>query len=199
MIPLEGSSRGQAAPGAANERIPLMTPRPHSILRFLTPALLSILLLFTPYASSSSPDPQISRDGFHPAMLKDISDRAYEPAVIALLSSAKDSIILSMYYITPQKQGPVRSLIRDLENALDRGVSVEIYMNTRFKPGQTTAVAAEEAFDILRKKGARIYAVTPVHLLHHKLIDVDYRHGTSAGGPIPVIDVVWHYHIATSK
>ncbi len=73
-----------------------------------------------------------SQGEFYSARVKDISDRRYEPAVIELLDNAKDSIVLSMYILKPQEEGPVSFLMRDLEEALARGVSVEIYLNTRF-------------------------------------------------------------------
>ncbi|MGB2630969.1 MAG: hypothetical protein WBD17_07075, partial [Candidatus Omnitrophota bacterium] len=36
---------------------------------------------------------------FHPAQVQDISDRAYEPAVIDLINSAKESIVISLYML----------------------------------------------------------------------------------------------------
>ena len=56
-------------------------------------------------------------EGFHPAKVKDISDRKYEPAVIELLDNAKDSIVISMYILNPSTE-PVKLLLKDLEEDL---------------------------------------------------------------------------------
>ncbi|MBN1365880.1 MAG: hypothetical protein JW976_13815 [Syntrophaceae bacterium] len=109
----------------------------------------------------------------HAARVTDISDRAYEPAVIELLDNAKKSIVISMYIIEAEGNTPVRLLVKDLEEALDRGVSVDIYLNTRFKAGHPLDIEKEEVVKILRKKGARIFAVTPSRRMHDKLIIVD--------------------------
>ena len=78
------------------------------------------------------------RTEFYPAKVKDISDRAYEPAIIQLLDNAKESIVMSLYIFNPPETGPVRLLMKDLEEALSRGVSVEIYINT--KPGHGPSI-----------------------------------------------------------
>lgn len=113
---------------------------------------------------------------FYPAQVKDISDRKYESAVIELLDNAEESIVISMYIMQDEEKGPVRLLIKDLEEALDRGVSVEIYLNTQFKSTSADKVIAGKIFDILRKKGAKIFAVTHSIRLHDKLIIVDKRY-----------------------
>ncbi|MDP3730018.1 MAG: phospholipase D-like domain-containing protein [Candidatus Omnitrophota bacterium] len=113
---------------------------------------------------------------FHPAKVKDISDRKYEPAVIELLDNAKESIVISMYIIQADEKSPVQLLIKDLEEALDRGVSVDIYLNTRFQEGRALDVDKNEAFNTLRNKGGRIFGVTPSVRMHDKLIIVDNRY-----------------------
>jgi len=120
--------------------------------------------------------PSDSYDEFYSARVKDISDRAYEPAVIELLDNARDSIVMSMYILKSQEKGPVRLLVRDLEEALERGVSVEIYLNTKFKSSHGEKVTIGKPFDILREKGARIYTVIPRYRLHDKVIIVDNRY-----------------------
>ncbi|MDO8525910.1 MAG: phospholipase D-like domain-containing protein, partial [Candidatus Omnitrophota bacterium] len=110
------------------------------------------------------------------ARVEDISDRAYEPAVIKLLDSAKESIIMSMYVVkSSDNGGPVRLLVHDLEEALDRGVKVEIYINTRPGHGMPSGSDIDLVFKSLTDKGAKIYKVTPYYLLHDKLIIVDGR------------------------
>ncbi|MGB3242697.1 MAG: phospholipase D-like domain-containing protein, partial [Candidatus Omnitrophota bacterium] len=96
---------------------------------------------------------------FHPAQAKDISDRAYEPAVIDLIDNAKESIVISMYMIVPSEKGPLALLLNDLEEALDRGVSVEIYLNTRFPSEMIAPTLEEEPFKRLEEKGAKINPV----------------------------------------
>lgn len=136
---------------------------------------LNILSLF--FFVLSHPVYSIDFQGeFYSARVKDISDRRYEPAVIELLDNAKDSIVLSMYILKPQEKGPVSFLVKDLEEALERGVSVEIYLNTRFTSQQAKRVASEASFELLREKGAKIYTVTSRYRLHDKLIIADERY-----------------------
>lgn len=113
---------------------------------------------------------------FYPAKVKDISDRSYEPAVIKLLDNAKESIVMSMYMVKPNESGPVYLLVKDLEEALDRGVSVEIYLNTRPDHGLPPSSVMSEPLQALIKKGAKIYKFTPHVRLHDKLIIVDSRY-----------------------
>ncbi len=137
---------------------------------FIAALLIFILpLCFIPCSSAEEAP-------FRSAQVRDISDRAYEPAVIELLDNAKDSIVISMYIIQARENGPVRLLIRDLEEALDRGVSVDIYLNTRFQDGRALKAGDEEAFDTIRKKGGRVFCVTPSTRMHDKLIVVDNRY-----------------------
>jgi len=72
--------------------------------------------------------------------------------------------------------GPVRLLLTKLEEALERGVRVEMYLNTRFNSESSPWVISGEAFDVLREKGAEIFAVTHTRRLHDKLIIVDGRY-----------------------
>jgi len=115
------------------------------------------------------------KEGFHPAKVKDISDRKYEPAVIELLDNAEDSIVLSMYILNPSTE-PVRLLLKDLEEAIARGVSVEIYLNTRFKSNDESSINNGKLFDFLAAKGAKIYHIPSFVRLHDKLIVIDKRY-----------------------
>ena len=124
-----------------------------------------LLLSFSLHAYSSD---------FHDARVKDISDRKYEEAVIELLDGAGEEIVISMYMVNPEKK-PVAYLLKDLEEALDRGVSVEMYLNTRRRSKEKPA-GEGEAFDSLRQKGAKIYTVGSSRRLHDKLIVVDRRY-----------------------
>lgn len=110
---------------------------------------------------------------FYPAKVKDISDRAYEPAVIQLLDNAKESIVMSMYMVKPNESGPVYLLVKDLEEAIDRGVSVEIYLNMRPDHGMAPSDIMIQPLQSLIKKGGKIYKFTPHTRLHDKLIIVD--------------------------
>jgi len=72
--------------------------------------------------------------------------------------------------------GPVYLLVKDLEEALDRGVSVEIYLNTRPDFGAPASNIMTQPLQSLIKKGAKIYKFTPNIRLHDKLIIVDSRY-----------------------
>lgn len=113
---------------------------------------------------------------FHPAKVRDISDRAYEGAVIQLLDGAKESIVMSMYLIKADTSGPVYLLVKDLEEALDRGVSVEIYLNTHPMPNVPPVDLATQPFKTIIDKGAKVYKFTPNVRMHDKLIIVDNRY-----------------------
>lgn len=139
----------------------------NTLMRNLRFALILTLLLCLPSPLRAADDP---------ARVTNISDRAYEPAVIKLLDGAKESIVISMYVIEAEKNTPVRLLVKDLEEALDRGVSVDVYLNTRFTERQSLDIEKEEAVKALRKKGARVFAVTPFKRMHDKLIIVDGRY-----------------------
>lgn len=129
----------------------------------------ALLLCFNAFATDQGSE-------FYPAKVKDISDRAYEPAVIQLLDNAKESIVMSMYMVKPNENGPVYLLVKDLEEALDRGVSVEIYLNTRHDHGMPPSDIMIQPLQALINKGAKIYKFTPNVRLHDKLIIVDSRY-----------------------
>ncbi|MDP3791158.1 MAG: phospholipase D-like domain-containing protein [Candidatus Omnitrophota bacterium] len=133
--------------------------------------VISLFLFFFPLLTLAQDQPE-----FSPAKVKDISDRKYEPAVIELLDNAKESIVVSMYIIQAGANGPVRLLIKDLEEALARGVSVDIYLNTRFQDRRALSVEKDEVFNTIREKGGRIFGVTPSTRMHDKLIIVDSRY-----------------------
>ena len=109
---------------------------------------------------------------FHDAKVADISDRKYEPAVIDLLDSAERSIIISMYILKPST-APVALLVKDLTEALQRGVKVEIYLNTRFQSDNDFELSAH--LKGLQKSGAVLYLVSSHRRLHDKLIIIDER------------------------
>ena len=117
----------------------------------------------------------ISTD-FVPAQVMDISDRKYEKSVISLLDNAEESIIMSMYIINPLAKGPVMLLVRDLGEALDRGVRVEIYLNSRFNFNFEGKRHIKEPLVRLQEMGAKIYPVSSNYRLHYKLIIVDGRY-----------------------
>ena len=109
---------------------------------------------------------------FHDAKVADISDRKYEPAVIELLDNATRSIIISMYILKPST-APVALLVKDLTEALQRGVKVEIYLNTRFESDNDFELGSY--LKALEKSGAILYLVSSHRRLHDKLIIVDER------------------------
>ena len=66
--------------------------------------------------------------------------------------------------------------MRDLEEALERGVSVEVYLNSRLDSRDPERTFSEEPFEGLKEKGANIYVATSNYRLHDKLIIVDRRY-----------------------
>ncbi len=113
------------------------------------------------------------------AKVTDISNRKYEKAVIDLIDNAKDSIIISMYSISigEGEKNPVRLLLNDLLEARGRGVTVTIYLNTRFRhDGAEESFIARPMFKELEKAGCEIYPMPKSRVLHDKLIVVDNRY-----------------------
>ena len=79
--------------------------------------------------------PAYPSDDSSPEKITDLSDRKYEQALIDLLDNAKESIVVSMYGISAGagEKTPVMLLLNDLLEARKRGVSVTMYLNTRFR------------------------------------------------------------------
>jgi len=79
--------------------------------------------------------PLSAQEKFSPAQVRDISDRAYEPAIIELLDGAKESIVISMYNISlgAKDRNPIAFLLQDLIEGRQRGVEVTLYLNTNFR------------------------------------------------------------------
>lgn len=115
----------------------------------------------------------LGQDNFLPAQVRDISDRAYEPAMIELLDNAKESIDISMYNITPgeNKRNPVSFLLKDLIEARQRGVRVTLYLNTKFDEKLKFAGYLKELVDA----GCSVNLAPKNIRLHDKLVIVDSR------------------------
>lgn len=127
-------------------------------------------------------NPIFAQEEFLPAGVRDISDRAYEPAVIELIDNAKESVVISMYSISVGKveKNPVRLLLRDLLEARNRGVEVTLYLNTRFSFSNVRKYS-EKLFDSsifhdLKEAGCNINLIPSKYRLHDKLIIVDKRY-----------------------
>lgn len=140
---------------------------------FLTIIFIICLSLFLPFQLL------YSQDSFLPAQVQDISDRAYEPAVIKLLDGAKESIVLSMYNISlgTKKRNPVRFLLEDLIEARQRNVEVTIYLNTNFREidKEPHQLIRTPFFKKLLNAGCIIHLLPSRLRLHDKLIIVDSR------------------------
>ncbi|MGB2630773.1 MAG: phospholipase D-like domain-containing protein, partial [Candidatus Omnitrophota bacterium] len=145
---------------------PPKTRRISAVIALICLVLVALAPTITPVSAAET----------HPAQVLDISDRAYESAVIDLINNAKKSIVISIYTILPAEKGPVALLLNDLEEALDRGVSVEIYLNTRFPSEMIAPTLDEKAFKRLIEKGAKIELVSKKYMLHDKLVIVDSRY-----------------------
>ncbi len=115
-----------------------------------------------------------------PARVTDISDRAYEGAIIKLLDGAKKSIVISMYTVSLGAQGnnPMRLLLDDLVEARGRGVAVTLYLNTKFKGSGDPRgrLSKNEVLKKLETAGCVVHLLAPHRRLHDKLIVVDSRY-----------------------
>ena len=138
--------------------------------------LLAILIL----TASLVIQPLCSADNFVSSRVKDISDRSYEQAIIQLLDNAKESIVISMYSISlgTKTNNPIRLLLNDLLEARQRGVSIKIYLNTRFKSTNRGKISFIDSpvFKELEEKGVIIHFIPSNRRLHDKLIVVDNRY-----------------------
>ncbi len=139
-------------------------------------AVFSFLILFAVFSSVFA----IELTGeFYPAKVKDISDRAYEPALIELLDKAERSIVISMYNISlgANERNPIAFLLQDLLEARQRNVEVVMYVNTNFReidkaPNQFVNTPF---FKNLSDAGCVIHLLPSRLRLHDKLIIVDSR------------------------
>jgi phosphatidylserine/phosphatidylglycerophosphate/cardiolipin synthase-like enzyme len=115
---------------------------------------------------------------FHPAQVRDISDREYEQAVIELIDNAKESVVLGMYYISTQLEtnNPVKLLLNDLVEAEKRGVQVRIYLNTKFPDVSYEELVGEDEFKRLQDAGCEMYFIPQGRRLHDKVVIVDRRY-----------------------
>ena len=124
--------------------------------------------------------PLCAQEDFTSAQVKDISSRAYEPAVIELLDGAKESIVISMYNISlgTKYKNPVRLMLNDLHEARDRNVSVTLYLNTRFRDTdkEQSRLIENPALKKLEDAGCIIHLMSANRRLHDKLIIVDSRY-----------------------
>lgn len=112
-----------------------------------------------------------------PAQVADASDRAYEPLAIHLIDHATSSILLAMYYLREgdNDRHPVNLLLNDLREAAQRGVKVEVYLNTKFA-GDAVASLDTPWVTRLRKAGVKVTAFNPSRRWHGKLLIVDERY-----------------------
>ncbi len=97
-----------------------------------------------------------------------------------LLDNAKKSIVISMYSINlgTEARNPVRLLLDDLLEARERGVSVTLYLNTRFRDADKAKKSFVESpvFEKLKNARCVIYLMPSHRRLHDKLIIVDNRY-----------------------
>ncbi|MBN1527138.1 MAG: hypothetical protein JW919_06125 [Candidatus Omnitrophica bacterium] len=104
---------------------------------------------------------------------------------------------MSMYMVKPNESGPVYLLVKDLEEALARGVSVEIYLNTRPDHGMPPSDIMIQPLQSIINKGAKIYKFTPHTRLHDKLIIVDSRYVVDGSMNWSVAAIKSNYESAT--
>ncbi|MDP2922996.1 MAG: phospholipase D-like domain-containing protein, partial [Candidatus Omnitrophota bacterium] len=124
--------------------------------------------------------PAYPADDSSPEKITDISDRKYEQVLIDLLDNAKESIVVSMYGISLGfgEKNPVMLLLNDLLEARKRGVSVTMYLNTRFRDTDKSegSFIGSPVFKELKDSGCDIYLIPSCRKLHDKLIIVDSRY-----------------------
>ena len=115
---------------------------------------------------------------FYPAKARDISDREYEKAIIELIDSAKESVVIGMYYISTEVEtnNPVKMLLNDLVEAEKRGVEVKIYLNTKFPDVSYEKLISDDDFKMLKDAGCEVYFIPKGRRLHDKDIIVDRRY-----------------------
>ncbi|MBN1914065.1 MAG: hypothetical protein JW788_06670, partial [Candidatus Omnitrophica bacterium] len=120
-----------------------------------------------------------AQESLVPAQVKDISDRAYESAIIQLLDGAKESIVISMYNISlgTKERNPIAFLLNDLLEARERNVAVTIYLNTNFREidKEPHQLIRTDFFKKLLGAGCIIHLLPSRLRLHDKLIVVDSR------------------------
>jgi hypothetical protein len=112
------------------------------------------------------------------AKVADASDRAYEPTAIWLIDQAKHSVVMSMYLLreSADARHPVNRLVQDLLEAAQRGVQVELYLNTNFNGSDPDKILKTPALDRLRAQGIQVTGTSEHRRLHDKLLIVDERY-----------------------
>ncbi len=115
---------------------------------------------------------------FVEARVADASDRLYEPAAIWLIDHAQRSVVLSLYLIrdSDDARHPVNRLLNDLWEATQRGVSVTLYLNTKFKGAAPGDVLHTPGLTRLTHAGAHVIAHPSTRRFHDKLLIVDERY-----------------------
>jgi len=122
--------------------------------------------------------PAYSAGDFLSSRVKDISDRKYEGAVIELLDNAKDSIVMSMYFLNlSDTKNPASLMVNDLLEARERGVDVSLYLNTTFQDADRDRDYFIQNLIIksLKAAGCKIHLMPSARKLHDKLVIVDNR------------------------
>lgn len=136
---------------------------------------LILLLLVHPFSGRAEPpEPELR---WAKARVADASDRAYEKIAVWLVDQAKESVALSLYLIRESDQisHPVNLLLNDLLEALERGVRVEIFLNTKFKAPSPEEILGAPLLNRLKGSGAEVVGLPRSRRLHDKLLVVDER------------------------
>ena len=136
---------------------------------------------------------------FHPAQVRDISDREYEQAVIELIDNAKESVVVGMYHISTQLKtnNPVKLLLNDLVEAQERGVQVRVYLNTKFPDVSYEELIGKDEFKMLEDAGCEVYFIPPGRKLHDKVVIVDSRYVVEASMNWSIIALRNNFESAT--
>lgn len=149
-------------------------------IKYIHISVRTCLLFFVVLFSFSPVLFSLDTEDFYDAKVKDISDRKYQDALYDLIRNAKKSIVVSMYFVNihgSEGEDPsVRYLLNELAETLDRGINVEIYLNTKFRKERMKEIYGEEPFKSLKEKGAEVYLVDSTYQHHDKLVIIDSRY-----------------------
>ncbi len=110
---------------------------------------------------------------------RDISDRAYLPAVLAAMDRAEKSIEVSMYSVgitSASEKDPAWSLVSALMRAAKSGKRVRLWLNTRqASVGSARIFLREDIQRSLQASGVEVFYLDPTRRLHDKLADTGRR------------------------
>lgn len=125
----------------------------------------SALLSFNAYADYSTTLEKINE-------VLDVSGDNYFKKAVHMIQHAQESVVMSMFLVEEESE-QVMTLLEELNDALARGLKVELYINTRYNADEWAFL--NNYFYASPRKAIDIYPVGENHFLHHKLIIIDEK------------------------